>query len=130
MDTPHSSLARPHVVPKSGFQEDDGVFPGLHVPGAIPSDAKSSWHKNPQPETASSGPRAQDLPLYCVVRKQSVRDPSGWVQSVSSLKWAGEMAQRLRALDGSSEGPEFKSQQPRGGSQPSLMRSDVLFWGV
>ena len=54
MDTPHSSLAWPHAVPKSGFQEDDGVFPGLHVPGAIPSDAKSSWHKNPQPETASS----------------------------------------------------------------------------
>jgi hypothetical protein len=44
--------------------------------------------------------------------------------------WAGEMAQRLRALTGSSEGPEFKSQQPHGGSQPSIMRSDALFWGV
>jgi hypothetical protein len=28
----------------------------------------------------------------------------------------------------SSEGPEFKSQQPHGGSQPLVMRSDALFW--
>jgi hypothetical protein len=27
----------------------------------------------------------------------------------------------------SSRGPEFKSQQPHGGSQPSVMRSDTLF---
>jgi hypothetical protein len=27
----------------------------------------------------------------------------------------------------SSRGPEFKSQQPRGGSQPPVMRSDALF---
>ena len=28
----------------------------------------------------------------------------------------------------SSKGPEFKSQQPHGGSQPSVMRSGALFW--
>jgi hypothetical protein len=28
----------------------------------------------------------------------------------------------------SSTGPEFNSQQPHGGSQPSVMRSDALFW--
>jgi hypothetical protein len=43
---------------------------------------------------------------------------------------AGEMAQWVRAPDCSSEGPEFKSQQPHGGSQPSVMRSDSLFWCV
>jgi hypothetical protein len=43
---------------------------------------------------------------------------------------AGEMAQWVRAPDCSSEGPEFKSQQPHGGSQPSLTRSDALFWCV
>jgi hypothetical protein len=43
---------------------------------------------------------------------------------------AGEMAQQVRAPDCSSEGPEFKSQQPQGSSQPSLMRSDSLFWCV
>ena len=41
---------------------------------------------------------------------------------------AGEMAQRVRAPDCSSEGPEFKSQQPHGGSQPSVTRSHTLFW--
>jgi hypothetical protein len=48
-------------------------------------------------------------------------------------KWgsgAGEIAQWVRAPDCSSEGPEFKSQQPHGGSQPSVLRSDALFWSV
>jgi hypothetical protein len=42
--------------------------------------------------------------------------------------WAGEMAQWVRAPDCSSEGRKFKSQQPHGGSQPPIMRSDALFW--
>ena len=40
---------------------------------------------------------------------------------------AGEMAQQLRAL---TVLREFKSQQPHGGSQPSIMRSGALFWCV
>ena len=37
----------------------------------------------------------------------------------------------VMSTDYSSEGPEFKSQQPHGGSQPSVMRSDPPpFWGV
>ena len=36
----------------------------------------------------------------------------------------------VKSTNCSSEGPEFKSQQPHGGSQPSIMRSDALFWGV
>jgi hypothetical protein len=28
----------------------------------------------------------------------------------------------------SSRDPEFNSQQPHGGSQPSIMESDALFW--
>jgi hypothetical protein len=43
---------------------------------------------------------------------------------------AGEMAQWVRAPDCSSEGPEFKSQQPHGGSQPSETRSDTPSSGV
>jgi hypothetical protein len=35
-----------------------------------------------------------------------------------------------KSTDCSSEGPEFKSQQPHGGSQPSVMRSDALFWHI
>ena len=40
------------------------------------------------------------------------------------------MAQWLRALTDLPKGPEFKSQQPHGGSLPSIMRSDDLTWYV
>jgi hypothetical protein len=33
----------------------------------------------------------------------------------------------VKSSDCSSGGPEFKSQQPHGGSQPSVMSSDALF---
>ena len=46
------------------------------------------------------------------------------------IRGAGEMAQWVRAPDCSSKGPKFKSQQPHGGSQPPVMRSDALFWCV
>jgi hypothetical protein len=36
----------------------------------------------------------------------------------------------VKSTDCSSEGPEFKSQQPHGGSKPSVMRSNALFWCV
>jgi hypothetical protein len=36
----------------------------------------------------------------------------------------------VKSTDCSSKGREFKSQQPHDGSQPSVMRSDTLFWGV
>jgi hypothetical protein len=36
----------------------------------------------------------------------------------------------VKSTDCSSSGPEFNFQQPRGGSQPSVMGSDALFWCV
>jgi len=36
----------------------------------------------------------------------------------------------VKSIDCSSRGPEFKSQKPHGGSQPSVKRSDALFWCV
>jgi hypothetical protein len=33
----------------------------------------------------------------------------------------------VKSTDCSSKGPAFNSQQPHGGSEPSVMRSDVLF---
>jgi hypothetical protein len=36
----------------------------------------------------------------------------------------------LKGTKCSSEGPEFKSQQPHGGSQLSVMGSDAIFWCV
>jgi hypothetical protein len=38
-----------------------------------------------------------------------------------------EMAQQVKSTDCSSRGPEFNSQQPDHGSQPSVMGSDALF---
>jgi hypothetical protein len=34
----------------------------------------------------------------------------------------------VKSTDCSSRGPEFSSQQPHGGSEPSVMESDALFW--
>jgi hypothetical protein len=51
----------------------------------------------------------------------------------TKISWvgAGEMAQRLRALTALPKVlPEFKSQHPHGGSQPSVLRSDALFWSI
>ena len=35
-----------------------------------------------------------------------------------------------KSTDCSSEGPEFNSQQPHGGAQPFIMRSDAFFWCI
>jgi hypothetical protein len=42
----------------------------------------------------------------------------------------GEKRGLERCTDCSSRGPEFHFQQPHGGSQPSVMESDALFWCV
>jgi hypothetical protein len=36
----------------------------------------------------------------------------------------------VKSTDCSSRGPEFNSQQSHGGSQPSVIGSDALFWCV
>jgi hypothetical protein len=36
----------------------------------------------------------------------------------------------VKSTDCSSRGPKFNSQQPHGGSQPSVMGSNALFWCV
>jgi hypothetical protein len=36
----------------------------------------------------------------------------------------------VKSIDCSPKGPEFNSQQPHGGLQPSVKRSDALFWCV
>jgi hypothetical protein len=38
--------------------------------------------------------------------------------------------EKLRALAPLPRDPEFKSQQPHGGSQPSVVGSTALFWCV
>jgi hypothetical protein len=48
--------------------------------------------------------------------------------NINILGWRDDPA--VKSTDYSSRGPEFNSQQPHGGSQPSVMRSDALFWCV
>jgi hypothetical protein len=53
---------------------------------------------------------------------------SGVSLKIISGDWRDGSA--VKSTDCSSRGPEFKSQQPYGGSQPSGMVSDALFWGL
>jgi hypothetical protein len=56
------------------------------------------------------------LQMTPVVKNNLKRWPLGWRDGSA-----------VKSIDCSSRGPEFKSQQPHGGSQPSVMRSDALF---
>jgi hypothetical protein len=61
-------------------------------------------------------------------------DSWGWTildhKLISKVEWgAGEMAHQLRTLF-FSRGPEFNPQQPHGGSQPSIVWCNALFWHV
>jgi hypothetical protein len=47
---------------------------------------------------------------------------------VTILGWRNSSA--VKNTDCCSRGPEFNSQQPHGGSQPSVMGYDALFWCV
>jgi hypothetical protein len=54
----------------------------------------------------------------------------GWMSEKEALKkgWRDDSAGK--STDCSSKGPEFKSQKTHGGSQPSVMRLDILFRSV
>jgi hypothetical protein len=49
---------------------------------------------------------------------------------LENFQWAGEVAQQIRALTALPKVSEFKFQQQHGVLQPSVMRSDALFWCV
>jgi hypothetical protein len=62
-------------------------------------------------------------------------DPIGfsgmWININFEKKlWGWRDGSAVKNTDYSSKGPEFNSQQPHGGSQPSVMGSDALFWYV
>jgi hypothetical protein len=44
--------------------------------------------------------------------------------------WGWRDGSVVKSTDCSFRGPEFNSQQPHGGSQPSVMGSNALFWCV
>jgi hypothetical protein len=57
------------------------------------------------------------IPLQMVAR--------GWQDGSVVMGWRDGSV--VKSADCSSEGPKFKSQQPHGGSQPSVTKSDALF---
>jgi hypothetical protein len=92
-------------------------------------------HGNSQPSvpTVPGGHNTLPWPLWAPVTQKDMQPKHPYIPHKSFKKiknGAGEMAQWVRAPDCSSEGPELKSQQPHGGSQPSVTRSDALFWSV
>jgi hypothetical protein len=78
----------------------------------------------------------QRQPDLCLVYRVSSRTPGATQRNPVISKEKKEKKEGWRdcsvdkSTDCSSEGPEFKSQQPHGGSQPPVMRSDALFWCV
>jgi hypothetical protein len=69
--------------------------------------------------------------------RASLCNPSWLFWNLLSVDWAGlefieiqpgwRDGSVVKNTDCSSEGPEFKSQQPHSGSQPSVMKSNALF---
>ena len=76
--------------------------------------AEKAWHW-----VARAGSDLITSQLYPGSREQTENKAKGLARCLSG-----------KGTDCSSRGPEFKSQQPHGGSQPSVMRSDALFWCV
>ena len=74
----------------------------------------------------------QTPPLFQLgyVAKQAQRSvcSSKFLEEIACAGWWDGSADK--STNCSSKGPEFKSQQPHGGSQPSVMWSDALFWCV
>jgi hypothetical protein len=58
-------------------------------------------------------------PMYCIYNMLLRNTVAGWRDGSA-----------CKSTDCSSEGPEFKSQQPHDGSQPLIMRSDALSSGA
>jgi hypothetical protein len=85
----------------------------LREPGATHSLLRGIWG-SPWPELFLMD--SEHVQSFAVIVKGDV---TGWRDGSA-----------YKDTDCSSEGPEFKSQQPHGGSQPPVMRPDALFWCI
>jgi hypothetical protein len=82
---------------------------------------------NPRLGEAETG-RSLRMLAVNMVHLSSLRPVKDLTQENQIWDWSdGSM---VKSTDCSSKGPEFNSQQPRGGSQPSVMGSNALFWCV
>jgi hypothetical protein len=67
-----------------------------------------------------------DICLLLLPRKQRAKE----IKEKKRNHGTDKMGSADKSTDYSSEGPEFKYQQPYGGSKTPTMRSDALFWCV
>jgi hypothetical protein len=51
-------------------------------------------------------------------------------KEIRYFRMTQEAVETIKSIGCSSRGPEFNSQQQHGGSQPSVMGSNALFWCV
>jgi hypothetical protein len=76
------------------------------------------------------------LVVYCFKNKtengEKAKEQCSGVSDLKQINRLGAWRDGLavKSTDHSSSGPEFNSQQLHGGSEPSVMRWDALFWCV
>jgi hypothetical protein len=70
----------------------------------------------------------QDLKMEVETVKKTQREKTLEIKKPWECGWRDVSV--VKSTDCSSKHPEFKSQQPHGGSQSSVTRSDSLFWSV
>ena len=66
------------------------------------------------------------LAVHSITKRDKFRE----FEDKEIILWSWSDCSAVKSTDCSSRDPEFKSQQPHGGSLPSVMRSDALFWCV
>jgi hypothetical protein len=81
--------------------------------------------------------KSMELPTYCAIKPWDAALcrllKSGYLSHACSCQKSPKGLERWlrgKSTDCSSRGPEFNCQQPHGGSQPSEMGFDALFWCV
>jgi hypothetical protein len=79
-------------------------------------------------ESVAVYPSTQNATAFHLSQGPPDSNPKGekWTLRVTIGGWRNGSA--VKSTDCSSKGPEFNSHQPHGGSQPSVMGSDALFW--
>ena len=92
--------------------------PAQHKPGMVVPARGHSTSKVGARESGVHGDSQLKVSLGCL-KTCLKKEGEGWRD--------GSV---IKSTDCSSKGPEFNSHQPHGGSQPSVMGSDALFWCV
>jgi hypothetical protein len=148
MSSPRPLRAHRTVIPEGfvshGTTQMITIFKGKSGQLSIGFSYPVSWsaHKTTPPFQPRPLVSHAFLPMRkCIFSTMSQATLSGvWSQAKHFnvkvhnilLKWTVRGGCRdgsaAKSTDCSSRGPEFKSQQPHSGSQPSVMGSNALFW--